>query len=555
MTAKYSASKGLLITALMLSTPMVYAAKCKTPGGLAYLGTSANQQNSIWVSGTGSGTFALEAPGNTVVDTWDKSQRGLHISISPIVSQGNGLPHTLIDTTGEPCDIDTENQKGGITFPPIVQLPPKLPPILRPPSGRPSLPGLMPSRPGTQPPATGITPSLPMGVTPPIATLPPTGLTPTAPGAVVPPTGTLPPTGITPSVPMGVTPPIATLPPTGLTPTAPGAVIPPAGTLPPTTGITPSVPMGVTPPIATLPPTDLTPTAPGNNASLPDGIDYSPEVPLTEGRRFTQEPGWNLWVDSRFSDISDRRSGLDLDGKAGYVTIGADHRLNQDLAVGLMTIFERNRSSGFNDEWKVRSDGFSVGPYVAYRLNPQWSIDSSLGIGVLNNENQISVLKEEYETQRYALSMSATGQYNVDEVLLQPKFSLSYTHFRNEDHLMKGNVLGTPVTLNIEQQNFNYGVVESSLQISRGYTTDDGKVWFPFAEVGLNNEFDRPNDGLMITGDLSQEKSSAWTGTLRTGMQALLTPNTYIETSVGYLSLGQNGLDIWEGRLFFSYGF
>ena len=555
MTAKYSASKGLLITALMLSTPMVYAAKCKTPGGLAYLGTSANQQNSIWVSGTGSGTFALEAPGNTVVDTWDKSQRGLHISISPIVSQGNGLPHTLIDTTGEPCDIDTENQKGGITFPPIVQLPPKLPPILRPPSGRPSLPGLMPSRPGTQPPATGITPSLPMGVTPPIATLPPTGLTPTAPGAVVPPTGTLPPTGITPSVPMGVTPPIATLPPTGLTPTAPGAVVPPAGTLPPTTGITPSVPIDVTPPIATLPPTDLTPTAPGNNASLPDGIDYSPEVPLTEGRRFTQEPGWNLWVDSRFSDISDRRSGLDLDGKAGYVTIGADHRLNQDLAVGLMTIFERNRSSGFNDEWKVRSDGFSVGPYVAYRLNPQWSIDSSLGIGVLNNENQISVLKEEYETQRYALSMSATGQYNVDEVLLQPKFSLSYTHFRNEDHLMKGNVLGTPVTLNIEQQNFNYGVVESSLQISRGYTTDDGKVWFPFAEVGLNNEFDRPNDGLMITGDLSQEKSSAWTGTLRTGMQALLTPNTYIETSVGYLSLGQNGLDIWEGRLFFSYGF
>ena len=555
MTAKYSASKGLLITALMLSTPMVYAAKCKTPGGLAYLGTSANQQNSIWVSGTGSGTFALEAPGNTVFDTWDKSQRGLHISISPIVSQGNGLPHTLIDTTGEPCDIDTENQKGGITFPPIVQLPPKLPPILRPPSGRPSLPGLMPSRPGTQPPATGITPSLPMGVTPPIATLPPTGLTPTAPGAVVPPTGTLPPTGITPSVPMGVTPPIATLPPTGLTPTAPGAVVPPAGTLPPTTGITPSVPIDVTPPIATLPPTDLTPTAPGNNASLPDGIDYSPEVPLTEGRRFTQEPGWNLWVDSRFSDISDRRSGLDLDGKAGYVTIGADHRLNQDLAVGLMTIFERNRSSGFNDEWKVRSDGFSVGPYVAYRLNPQWSIDSSLGIGVLNNENQISVLKEEYETQRYALSMSATGQYNVDEVLLQPKFSLSYTHFRNEDHLMKGNVLGTPVTLNIEQQNFNYGVVESSLQISRGYTTDDGKVWFPFAEVGLNNEFDRPNDGLMITGDLSQEKSSAWTGTLRTGMQALLTPNTYIETSVGYLSLGQNGLDIWEGRLFFSYGF
>ncbi|RJG08807.1 hypothetical protein D3879_23370 [Pseudomonas cavernicola] len=76
-----------------------------------------------------------------------------------------------------------------------------------------------------------------------------------------------------------------------------------------------------------------------------------------------------------------------------------------------------------------------------------------------------------------------------------------------------------------------------------------------YAEVGLSNEFERPNDGRMITGDLSLEKTSPWSGSLRTGVQALVAPDVFIDTSLGYLSFGQNGLDVWEGRVLLSIAF
>jgi outer membrane autotransporter protein len=342
-------------------------------------------------------------------------------------------------------------------------------------------------------------------------------------------------------------------------PSVPGGVAPPIGTLPPPNGITPELPPTVQPPIATLPPGGVNPEPPDlpsiDGSDVTSGLGPDGLVPLTPARKFVQEPQWNLWTDSRFTDTSDRRSGLDLDGNSAYVTIGADRRMNDDFAMGLMTIFERTRSDGFSGDWKIRSDGISFGPYAAYRLTPEWSVDASFSFGQLKNDNTLAVLSERFDSQRYALGLNTTGQYVVDKVILTPKLSMNYSYFRNEEHDMKGNVAGTPVRLGIESQNYDYGVAEATLEITRGFQTDGGKQWYPYAEVGLINEFERPNDGRIITGDLSEEKTSPWSGSLRTGLQALVKPDVFIDTSVGYLSFGQNGLDVWEGRIMLSIAF
>ena len=235
---------------LIACAPMpALAQNCKSDGGLRYLGNTRDAARSVWLSRTGAGSFALEsAQGSQVVDTWSRPpSRQLHISASPVVSQGNGGTHKLLETGGsKPCVVDTQNQKGGITLPPIIT-DPVLPPI-----GNffPDFGGLTPGLPPAPP--SGLTPTRPGGVRPPIGTLPPSGITPTRPGGVRPPIGTLPPSGITPTRPGGVQPPIGTLPPSGITPTRPGGVRPPVGTLPPS-GITPTRPGGVRPPIGTLP--------------------------------------------------------------------------------------------------------------------------------------------------------------------------------------------------------------------------------------------------------------------------------------------------------------
>jgi len=143
-----------VLVVTLLAPAAGWAANCKSSGKLRHLGVSADGGKSVWLSATSPGQFALEsAKGNQTVDQWAKQRRGLRISASPDVSNGSGGTHKLYATDdGKPCLLDTQNQKGGFVFPPAL---PSFPPI------------------GTRPPVTGITPGLPGGVSPPVATLPP----------------------------------------------------------------------------------------------------------------------------------------------------------------------------------------------------------------------------------------------------------------------------------------------------------------------------------------------------------------------------------------------
>ena len=77
----------------------------------------------------------------------------------------------------------------------------------------------------------------------------------------------------------------------------------------------------------------------------------------------------------------------------------------------------------------------------------------------------------------------------------------------------------------------------------------------PYAEIGATYEFDRPNGGQILTADLLLATPSAWAGTLRAGARMLLNNSVQVEASGGYLSFGQSGLDIWEGKFQISFGF
>ena len=154
----------------------------------------------MWLSATSAGSFRLEAAEkSTTVDQWTKSRRGLNITGSPFVSNGNGGTHKLYDTSdNKDCLLDTQNQKGGINLPQLNF------PNLKPPSGvLPPIGQLFPNF------VTGLMPTLPSrppggGVTPPIGTLPPGGGMPSLPSR--------PPTGVMPTLPGGVRPPIGVYP-------------------------------------------------------------------------------------------------------------------------------------------------------------------------------------------------------------------------------------------------------------------------------------------------------------------------------------------------------
>ncbi|MBR9771038.1 MAG: hypothetical protein GYB54_07925, partial [Gammaproteobacteria bacterium] len=144
---------GTLVAFLMSAPLPAIAANCGASGGLAFVGVTNDGSRSVWLSGTSPGDFGLEAAqGKQSVDEWTRNAGGLHLTLSPVVSNGNGGVHKLLDLGGnKDCLLDTQNQKGGFTLPPAGQIP-------------------MPERPGITPPIGKIFPdfSRPGGVTPPI---------------------------------------------------------------------------------------------------------------------------------------------------------------------------------------------------------------------------------------------------------------------------------------------------------------------------------------------------------------------------------------------------
>ncbi|MBN8412561.1 autotransporter outer membrane beta-barrel domain-containing protein [Halomonas litopenaei] len=443
-------------------------------------------------------------------------------------------------------------------------------------------------------------PSLPPhGVTPPIGTLPtpdrpPVGVTPERPalgqwqlppdrgrpGGVVPPIGELGPEGITPSLPTrptpdlpeGVSPPIGVLPGGRPTPEPlPGTVVGRvdaaqwmAGHIPlprdwcidprhdPRLGGQP-LPDGSLP-VLTCPENVLREHAQARTRNALEAT-LAEQVPITEGRQ--GEPGspWNTWVDARYTDISDDRDGQDLDGDSQVVAVGVDRWVSDQAVAGVSFSVDSSHADNFGGAWENDSDGFSVSPYVAYRLSDRWALDASLIWRWGDNDSELATLEGSYDTRSFGGAVNAHGQYRWGQALLRPTLSLFYSHERSDDYDLQGDILGVPVDVDVPGDSYSTGLATASGEISRIYSVGDDGLVMPYAELGINWAFEQPNDGRYLNDDLEWENPSDLMGTLRTGARWFLDDTLLLEASAGYLSLGHDDLDIWEGKLYLSYRF
>ncbi|MGY4025686.1 autotransporter domain-containing protein [Aeromonas rivuli] len=491
----------------------------------------------------------------------------------------------------------TPTLPGGVQ-PPVGTLPPQ---GLTP--GMPTTPpqGLMPSR-----PTLGDRPFIirPGAMQPPIATLPPQGITPTLPGGVQPPVGTLPPQGITPTLPGGVQPPVATLPPQGITPTLPGGVQPPVGTLPPQGGMPTRPPLGERPfitlpggvqplpgtliPEGRLPPPAI-PAQPGylpgqqsagqqaseralNERTLcvmaderaklpPEQQAQYPDCPFTRAELAAGQGGqpvaqpesverrWNLWADEVYYDISDHREGLDMSGSTNVFSLGADTRLDKNTILGFSVSRVDSKVDSFNGGMRMAAGGFNIGPYLAYQVSDSWMLDGTLIYGWMDNKQDLLFLSGDYGSTSLSGSLGATGQYFWSNTSIRPRLAINYSHNRSKGYRMSGDYQGLALHLDNESGSYNQGNMTGTVEFSRVYYTDIGLPLMPYAELGLDYGFERPNDGYILTGDLSSARTEPLSGTMRLGLRTLIGGEATLTTSAGYTSIGQDDLNIWEWRI------
>lgn len=165
------------------------------------------------------------------------------------------------------------------------------------------------------------------------------------------------------------------------------------------------------------------------------------------------------------------------------------------------------------------------------------------------------MLNGSYQSRLWSGNVTAHGQYTFGEYYVRPKVSVSYAHGENDAYDLEGDIIGIPVEVRFPKYDDNYGVMDFSTEFSRIFTLRNGGRLMPYIELGVAYEFERPNDGKILTSDLTWKTTSAWSGNVRVGARALVAENLQIDASAGYLSIGHDDLNVWEGKLQISYGF
>ena len=235
--------------------------------------------------------------------------------------------------------------------------------------------------------------------------------------------------------------------------------------------------------------------------------------------------------------------------------MGADRRVANDLVAGFQLSLETASSKGFQGEMTSDSNGFMISPYMAYQVSPEWSLYGALGLGQSNIDNRILSLNGSYEVQRYSATLNVQGQYPLGSAFVRPKITLSYMHNNDDAYNLGGSILGTPITLRMPKNSYDFGTLESSVEINRVFRFDNGSALMPYAEIGIAYDFERPDSGRYLDGDLVYRDSSPWIGMTRLGIRSLIDRTTLIEFAASYLSLGTNDLAFWDLRPFLSHSF
>jgi hypothetical protein len=220
-------------------------------------------------------------------------------------------------------------------------------------------------------------------------------------------------------------------------------------------------------------------------------------VPLTPGRDLGVDRPWNAWSETYLGSINDRRYGLDLKSRVVTATFGLDRRVTTDVVTGFSFSIEQGKSTGFGDFLRADTEGFSVGPYVAVRLSPNWAIDAALSYTQTKIDLEIAILNASYISPQYTGSVKLHGQYQVLGGSVRPKLSVNYSHIVSNAYDLQGRIFqGLPferlINIHFPRDSTNLGYSEASVEATRIFSFSNGTQVMPYSELGVRYEFTPP---------------------------------------------------------------
>ena len=223
------------------------------------------------------------------------------------------------------------------------------------------------------------------------------------------------------------------------------------------------------------------------------------------------------------------------------------------MVVGFTVSLEDSSSTGYGGFFQSKARGITVGPYAAYAMSPNWAIDAALGYNRSSNDLGLAMMDGTFLSQRLSGAVNLHGQYDLGFVAIRPRLSASYSRTFSDAYISTAHCSDRRSAF-IPSADYDYGTLEGAVEQPHVHHLRR-HTHHALRRVRLGLRYTRPNGGQILTSDLQLATPLPWAFTVRSGVRMLLTDTILLEASAGYLSFGQNGLDVIEARVHVSFSF
>lgn len=239
-----------------------------------------------------------------------------------------------------------------------------------------------------------------------------------------------------------------------------------------------------------------------------------------------------LWMQGLWSNIDKSEAFLETQGNVYSVVTGLDRR-SKHLVGGLALGYEHINLDTVYNNGTYRADGYTVAPYGAITLSPQWTLDGSTGYTWLNYDTsrQNGAVTGSFDGGRWFVSSNVTGGFTSGNWRYQPKLGALYMK-----ESQNGYTDSTGAA--VESNAFAIGRVSGGGKM--GYAL--GTV-LPYAKLMGEWDFKTPNPVVKSNGQESEISTGGGVGGLGVEVN---TRGLTTSLEVNNNSVFRQDLDVWS---------
>jgi hypothetical protein len=249
---------------------------------------------------------------------------------------------------------------------------------------------------------------------------------------------------------------------------------------------------------------------------------------------------WLAWADVRGTGWSTAAAAGDIKGDQINALAGLTHKLSPDLLVGLLGGYETFDYSSTLLASRLKGDGWTVGGYVGWRIQPGLRFDASVARSRVNYDVSSGVAAAAIPGTRWLVSGGLTGSYTFSAFEIEPSARV-YALWEREDAYV--DTLGASEAA----RSFVTGRGSAGVKISYPWLVSSTLTVAP--HVGLYGDYYFTGDNAAAVGlPLPATLIDGWSARLSSGLAIAVRDGARLSLGGELGGLGSGDFSMWSVR-------